>query len=141
MALASGLLVPLLPSVAGAGFWLADQLLGWVMESLDWGLAHVQPWYWLSERQQQGLLLWWLILLLWRLPQARGLVALCLLTLGLLAGQPQPAWQVAIIDVGQGLSVLVQQGRRALLYDTGDAYPGGYNRITSYNVCYTKLLR
>jgi len=34
---------------------------------------------------------------------------------------------VAIIDVGQGLSVLVQQGRRALLYDTGDAYPGGYN--------------
>lgn len=127
LALGSGLLAPVLPAVAGAGFWLADRLLGWVMGSLDWGMARVQSWYWLSERQQQGVLLCWLALLLWRLPQGRSLAALCGLLLALLLGQPQSPWQVAVIDVGQGLSVLVQQGRRALLYDTGDAYPGGYN--------------
>ena len=32
-----------------------------------------------------------------------------------------------MLDVGQGLSVLVSQGDRALLFDTGDRYPGGYN--------------
>ncbi len=127
LALASGLLVPLLPAVAGVGFWLADQLLGWVMAGLGWGLERVPSWYGLSERQQQGVLLLWLVLLLWRLPLSRSLVALCGLLLALLLAQPQPLWQVAVIDVGQGLSVLVQQGKRALLYDTGDAYPGGYN--------------
>jgi competence protein ComEC len=41
--------------------------------------------------------------------------------------QSEPEWQVDMLDVGQGLSVLVSQGDRALLFDTGDRYPGGYN--------------
>ncbi len=39
---------------------------------------------------------------------------------------PTP-WQVRVLDVGQGLSVLVTRGERGILYDTGDRYPGGYN--------------
>ncbi|MBM7454960.1 competence protein ComEC [Oceanisphaera litoralis] len=40
---------------------------------------------------------------------------------------PEPRWEVRILDVGQGLSVLVTQGRRALLYDTGDRFDSGFN--------------
>jgi competence protein ComEC len=35
-------------------------------------------------------------------------------------------WQLVIFDVGQGLSVLVQQGSHGILYDTGAAYPSGF---------------
>ena len=61
----------------------------------------------------------------------------CTLAAALYWAQPRAPWQVTVVDVGQGLSVLVRQGDEGLLYDTGDAFP----RITSYNVCYTKLLR
>ncbi|MBU2878289.1 MULTISPECIES: DNA internalization-related competence protein ComEC/Rec2 [Aliiglaciecola] len=36
-------------------------------------------------------------------------------------------WKVHILDVGQGLSVLIEQDQKALLYDTGAAYPSGFN--------------
>ncbi len=35
--------------------------------------------------------------------------------------------EVAVLDVGQGLSVLVTTTRHALLYDTGPSYPGGFD--------------
>ena len=59
----------------------------------------------------------------------RELGLLLLAVCGLLfAGcESEPGWRVDMLDIGQGLSVLVTQGHRALLFDTGDAYPGGYN--------------
>ncbi|MDX2370453.1 MAG: DNA internalization-related competence protein ComEC/Rec2 [Colwellia sp.] len=35
-------------------------------------------------------------------------------------------WQLVVFDVGQGLSVLIQQGSKTILYDTGAAYPSGF---------------
>lgn len=35
-------------------------------------------------------------------------------------------WQLVVFDVGQGLSVLIQRGTKAILYDTGAAYPSGF---------------
>ncbi|GAW96982.1 MULTISPECIES: DNA internalization-related competence protein ComEC/Rec2 [Colwellia] len=35
-------------------------------------------------------------------------------------------WQVVFFDVGQGLAVLIQRNKRAILYDTGAAYPSGF---------------
>jgi len=35
-------------------------------------------------------------------------------------------WQLVVFDVGQGLSVLIQRGNNAILYDTGAAYPSGF---------------
>ncbi|MCC4832408.1 DNA internalization-related competence protein ComEC/Rec2 [Shewanella sp. 10N.7] len=34
----------------------------------------------------------------------------------------QQTWHVHVLDVGQGMAVLVQRGNRAILYDTGAAY-------------------
>ncbi len=55
----------------------------------------------------------------------------CLLAVGLLAclvgaeRGARPVLDVLVLDVGQGQAVLVQTRSRALLYDTGPAWPGG----------------
>ena len=36
-------------------------------------------------------------------------------------------WQAIFFDVGQGLSVLIKRNEHAILYDTGAAYPSGFN--------------
>jgi competence protein ComEC len=36
-------------------------------------------------------------------------------------------WQVIFFDVGQGLSVLIKRNDHGILYDTGAAYPSGFN--------------
>lgn len=38
-------------------------------------------------------------------------------------------WQVHIMDVGQGLAVLILKNQKAILYDTGAAYPSGFNMV------------
>ncbi|WP_083881998.1 DNA internalization-related competence protein ComEC/Rec2 [Paraglaciecola polaris] len=40
-------------------------------------------------------------------------------------------WQVNVLDVGQGLSVVVSRHNDALLYDVGAAYPSGFNMADS----------
>lgn len=36
-------------------------------------------------------------------------------------------WQLDVLDVGQGLAVLITHDRQSILYDTGDAYRSGFN--------------
>jgi len=40
-------------------------------------------------------------------------------------------WQVNVLDVGQGLSVVIERNGRAVLYDTGASYPSGFNLAES----------
>ena len=37
------------------------------------------------------------------------------------------SWQVIFFDVGQGLSILIKQNNRAILYDTGASFPSGFS--------------
>lgn len=46
-----------------------------------------------------------------------------------LANTSDKNWQLIAFDVGQGLSVLIQKHNKAILYDTGAAYPSGFNMI------------
>lgn len=39
----------------------------------------------------------------------------------------KPDWRVDVLDVGQGLSVIVQAQQHAFVYDVGPAYPSGFN--------------
>ncbi|WP_158638065.1 DNA internalization-related competence protein ComEC/Rec2 [Shewanella donghaensis] len=39
----------------------------------------------------------------------------------------QAAWKMHILDVGQGMAVLLQQGHRGVLYDTGAAYGDSFS--------------
>lgn len=127
LGLLSGLLLPLWPALAAQGFWLADRLLAGLLWGLDWLSQWQASWVWLTESSQILLLLGWFTLLVWYWPSGRPLSMVGLLAVCLWWWQPAPRWRVDVIDVGQGLAVLISQGDEGLLFDTGDAYPGGYN--------------
>lgn len=48
----------------------------------------------------------------------------------------QKEWFVEVIDVGQGLAVLVRSQGKSLLYDTGPSYPSGFTTAKSEIVPY-----
>lgn len=50
--------------------------------------------------------------------------------------QSQQNWQVSIMDVGQGLSIIVERNQHAILYDTGASYPSGFNLVEAVVVPY-----
>lgn len=120
------------PSAAPPLWWLAAQLvhaLWWLLQRLavwpgaHWYLPAVPPWalllamlgaLWLFV--PRGLPLRWLGLLLF-LPL-------------LWPSRPLPeagAFEVWVLDVGQGLSVLVRTRHHAMVYDAGASYPSGYD--------------
>jgi competence protein ComEC len=132
IALVAGVLVPIFPSLAHLGFWLCDLQLDWLMLILEWIQHWGSGWMAISLQQQQILLwalaggaCWYFSPVVMR--REWGLVALTVTGLLFSGCQSEPEWKVDMLDVGQGLSVLVSQGDRALLFDTGDRYPGGYN--------------
>lgn len=102
----------------------------------DLAFAPLQWWLSLSAQSDSWLALpdWplWLpvvsalVLLLWLLSRQRWLYPmLAMLLVSLLLSVLRPAhWQLHVIDVGQGLSVLLQKGGRGLLYDAGPRYGG-----------------
>lgn len=95
-------------------------------------LAEALPQSWLSVAPSGALLLLAGVgLVLLFVPRGlpmRGLGAVCLLPL-LLPPTPQqrPALQVTVLDVGQGLAVVVQTPHHALVYDAGPAFAGGFD--------------
>jgi len=133
------LVVPL--TLLGVAFlpWppLAAALLGaaaWLMDGLWWAAGWLQtlPWaqVFLSEPSLWAVLLALLgsvCLLLPRGVPGKPLAVLLLLPL-LFPMQPRLAageLSVTVIDVGQGLSVLLRTRHHALLYDAGPAFTGG----------------
>lgn len=127
LALIGVLLAPLSTTLAHGLFWLAN--LG--LEGVLWGLSlladHLQLWWpvpgWLMPASVLLLLLWGG----WQWPGGRALLLPVGAALLLAAWPALTPWQLRVLDVGQGLSVLITRGERGILYDTGDRYPGGYN--------------
>lgn len=59
---------------------------------------------------------------------------LCLLLLPLLSymfNQKTGTWQIDILDVGQGVAVLMTKDNRVIIYDVGASYPSGFNMSDS----------
>nr|WP_253809376.1 DNA internalization-related competence protein ComEC/Rec2 [Vibrio sp. RE88] len=53
----------------------------------------------------------------------KALLILCALV-GVIDWKEKSAWQVFVLDVGHGLAIVVKQGSRAIIYDTGIAWEG-----------------
>ena len=136
MALVSGWPWPLTPVL-----WLLEQgyrLLAWVA---DWPPAAMmlggrETWVWAIAFAGVSLLL-----------APRGLPArwlgLVLLLPLAVARPPAPAFgdaQVTLLDVGQGLSVVVRTARHALVYDLGPRYPSGFETGSAVVVPYLREL-
>jgi competence protein ComEC len=131
-ALVGTVLLGLCPPLATPVLWLAAQLAHaqwWLFEKMatwpgaHWYLPTVQPWalllallgaLWLF--MPRGLPLRWLGLLLFLpmlLPSQQRLA--------------DGACEVWVLDVGQGLSVLLRTRDHVLLYDAGARYPSGFD--------------
>ncbi|EIS6359643.1 DNA internalization-related competence protein ComEC/Rec2 [Escherichia coli] len=99
-------------------------LLFWGLKSLPEGWINIaERWQWLTFSP-------WFLLVVWRLNAWRTLPAMCV-AVGLLMclplwQKPRPdEWQVYMLDVGQGLAMVIARNGKAILYDTGLAWPEG----------------
>jgi competence protein ComEC len=116
---------------ADLGWQLANLSLQWLWEFLQWLAGVGARWQWHPAGIDGfALLLATAAALLWLLPRGvpgRWLALPLLLPLLWPPSQlpPPGSWRVTVVDVGQGLSVLVEEGARRLLYDTGPSFPSG----------------
>lgn len=93
--------------------WLLHKVEGaWLPLSHDWGVASL----WLC-----------FIVLAWRFRfySAFYVVTILAVLWAFFPARPKPSWQVQILDVGQGLAVLIRKEQQTVLYDTGISWEGG----------------
>jgi len=126
------LLLGLCPPLAAPVLWLAAQLA----HAQWWLLVRMSTWpgaHWYLPTVQPYALLLALLGALWLfLPRGMPLRWLGLLLFLPLLWPPRQApaegaFQAWVLDVGQGLSVLLRTRDHALLYDTGARYPSGFD--------------
>ncbi len=48
-------------------------------------------------------------------------------------------WQVSVMDVGQGLAIVIEKNHKAIIYDTGASYPSGFNMAESVLMPYLQF--
>ena len=116
------------PEIVESLLWLAADR---VLAVLFWGLRRLPDgWLTLDARWLWISILPWLLVMGWRFQSWRHSPALCLSVLFLLTRPfsrqpPADEWRVTMLDVGQGLAMVIERHGKALLYDTGPAWPQG----------------
>jgi competence protein ComEC len=112
------------------------QVAGWAMQSLWWLLEHMAAWpgaLWFFPEPALWMLALALLGALWLLlPRgvpARPLGLLLLLPLLWPARAPlaEGEFETFMLDVGQGLAIVVRTREHALIYDAGARYPSGFD--------------
>lgn len=130
--LLSVLCLPISPAVSHGLLICAD----WSLQYLWWFLSGLAHWPYMSFHL--AITQWWVLfaavvgVILFLLPRGIGgrYLGVCwLLPLGFApSAQPsQNALWLYILDVGQGLSIVVQTHRHVLIYDTGARYGDNYD--------------
>lgn len=116
-----------IPLLEGYVWLLADKSLAvlfWLLRGLPDG------WIDIDERWLPVTLLPWLAIIGWRFrvwvsAPAISIVCGVLLTYLLWRPDKSEGWTVHMLDIGQGLAMVIEHNGRAILYDTGLAWPGG----------------
>jgi competence protein ComEC len=124
-----GMLLHLLPLAAPESvvWFAADRSLA----GLFWLLMRLPDgWQSVDQRWQYMTLLPWLIIIGWRFRAWKTLPAVCLagsvlLTFPLWRTAKSESWTLHMLDVGQGLAMVIERQGKAILYDTGLGWPGG----------------
>jgi len=124
-----GMLLHLLPLAAPESVvWFAANKS---LAGLFWLLMRLPDgWQSVDQRWQYMTLLPWLIIIGWRFRAWKTLPAVCLagsvlLTFPLWRTEKSDSWTLHMLDVGQGLAMVIERQGKAILYDTGLAWPGG----------------
>ncbi|WP_368543392.1 ComEC family protein [Enterobacter soli] len=124
-----GMLLHLFPS--GVLETLVWQAADKSLAGLFWLLMRLPDgWQNVDERWQYLTLLPWLAIIGWRLRVWNPMPAVCmagslLLTFPLWRATKDDGWTLHMLDVGQGLAMVVERQGRAMLYDSGLAWTGG----------------
>lgn len=129
-----GLLLGHIWPEGGSGLWrLGVHIVGTLdevlaqMASWPWAFRawHLPPWGW-----------FWLSLAVAVALMPKGLAGRYLAILFLLpllwgrAGLPEGAWRMTVLDVGQGLSVVIETQKHRLIYDTGPSFSESFDTGT-----------
>ncbi|MFT2091066.1 DNA internalization-related competence protein ComEC/Rec2 [Paraglaciecola sp. 2405UD69-4] len=135
LCLMATLLIWLYPELAKLMFAWVDYLIEKSMEGLNATLDF--PWA-AIELPAMPLTVWLQVLVgfvLLLLPafvlSKKCLVVLVIPFFSYLLSRQDSHWQVDVLDVGQGTSVLVTKNNQALIYDVGASYPSGFNMADS----------
>jgi len=124
-----------LPTIARLLFSLCDTLINVFFYLTDFLNA---SYHWFSVTEQHLLQVLFALLLLLFISHFQGAMqrrisyGFAFLLMCVLFVIPSPLkdeWFVEVVDVGQGLSVLVRSENSVLLYDTGARYPSGFNMV------------
>ena len=111
---------------------LADTLLGWLWPILEW-LAGLPFALWISPAPALWVVMICAVgaLILLRVGSRRAKIvgALCFLPLFMTPSviREEGAFRLHVLDVGQGLAVVVETQQHAVLYDAGVSYPTGFD--------------
>lgn len=108
-------------------WWLADRSLAsvfYVLKALPAG------WVDIDSRFQWLSLLPWGAVIVWRLRLWLAIPGVLLAVIGiclfpLIRKTDEQRWAVHMLDIGHGLAIVIERNRKAMLYDTGNAWPGG----------------
>ncbi|MDI3359678.1 ComEC family protein [Lelliottia sp. V89_10] len=108
-------------------WFLADKSLDLLFRLLK---ALPDGWIDIDERWLAAASLPWLAIMVWRVRAWKSAPAVCiagsvLLTFPLWRTHKTEGWTVHMLDIGQGLAMVVERQGKAILYDTGLAWPGG----------------
>ena len=120
----SSILLLFAPSAGGGLLWLADKSLAGLWIMLEW-FAHLDFAVWTQAIPSPVVFLITLLACLWLLVPAGmpgrwlGVIWLLPLMFYQSAHPQQNNFWVTVLDVGQGLSVVVQTQQHTLVYDTG----------------------
>lgn len=98
--------------------------LFWFLRALPYGWLDIDA-RWLGVSWLPWLALIMMRLRLWRHYPALTLIAVLVCSQPFWRPQRAEEWSVHMLDVGQGLAIVIARNGRAILYDTGPAWPGG----------------
>ena len=116
-------------------FSLADLMVGYGLRFLEFALKLNGAYFNLPSLPAA---VWFFVFLfvfccclpsLWFNKKLLGLLLLPLVSY--LFTQQNNTWQISILDVGQGLAVLISKNNRVIIYDVGASYPSGFNMADS----------
>ncbi|GLT14302.1 DNA internalization-related competence protein ComEC/Rec2 [Vibrio algivorus] len=110
--------------------WLAQiwRLADLTLQPILWLLQLVEgAWLALSNYWSLVSVLFAFALIAWRFRfySTLYITALVVLLWQFFPARPKPEWQVQVLDVGQGLAVLIRKDQQSVLYDTGISWQGG----------------
>ena len=126
------LLMSVVASVLDHGFMLSvvADVLSMLMSHLSQLNQQVDRWSFLPSNELVPLLIFSVLLLLMPLLKPirlLGVVLLLFVHWPEQSGLAESEWRMTMLDVGQGLSVLIETQDHRLLYDVGAKYPSGFN--------------